>query len=395
MSIFRTQFDIQGLNISRFILDLKSNDIMLFNLKRLSHDHIEVDITSGDMSAFYNVAKKYNFKILPKRMSPKLFLVTFFKNNLIFALSILFIFLAVMVSNNFIFKFEIVGDVCDSSKEKISRVLKESKILVGKPKSQYDLDEMKLLLLNNVDDISLVSLSIYGNTILINAKEKIDDSQIVYDFQPIVAEYDMIIESLNLISGTANASIGQTIKKGDIIVQPYVFVGDKKIAVEAKADIIAYVEIVQTNRYFENHVEYVKNQKCIKSSYLSIFGQDILKDEIAKTFSTSGRVFENENILVPYKNFEVKVDEQLICENLLLPIKKTTITFYELKAIDVFVPFDENIKQNLIEENKKIIYNQVGIKYALDPNRIEFDSVLIENEDCFYVSTYLKTSVRF
>ena len=395
MSIFIAEFDIKGLNISRFIRELKSSDIAIFDLKRFSYDHIEIGVNANDVSNFYKVANRYNFKITKTKMNFKDLLVSFVKKNSIFFLTIVLSLVSILVFYNFIFKFEIIGDLDVASREKIEEVLKANDIVVGKPKSRYDLGKIESILLNKVNTLSLVSLTIYGNAMIINGKQKIDNSSILYNFEPIVAEFDMIIEKANLISGTMLVDEGQIVKKGDILVEPYVFVGDKKLSVEAKANFKAYVEVVETSSYFENHTTYQRNGNVLSTSYLNILGLDLFKNKTLKCLSSDSRVLQNEDNNVPFRDFDVEIIESYVCKNLILPIKKTKVFIFELKEINTFEPFSENIRQNLIEKNKKILYNQLGGKYTLDSNNIEFDSTLIQEENCFLISTYLKTVVSF
>ncbi|MBQ9792449.1 MAG: sporulation protein YqfD, partial [Clostridia bacterium] len=98
---------------------------------------------------------------------------------------------------------------------------------------------------------------------------------------------------------------------------------------------------------------------------------------------------KKENSKVYYKNFETETSFSYPFNNFILPIKKTITTYYELKEKQLYIPF-EKVKQNIIEENKKVLYNTVSnIK-----NQQVFSYISYE-DNIYYVTTYLKADVIF
>ena len=75
--------------------------------------------------------------------------------------------------------------------------------------------------------------------------------------------------------------------------------------------------------------------------------------------------------------------------NFILPIKRTRQVYYELKPKTVFTSF-EKVKQNIIEENKRMLYNTL----SNTKNQQVFTHINYE-DNVYYVTTYLKADVVF
>ena len=63
--------------------------------------------------------------------------------------------------------------------------------------------------------------------------------------------------------------------------------------------------------------------------------------------------------------------------------------FNELKEKSVFIPF-EKVKQNIIEENKKVFYNNLS-----NIKNKQFLSYISYEENIYYITSYLKADVIF
>ena len=78
-------------------------------------------------------------------------------------------------------------------------------------------------------------------------------------------------------------------------------------------------------------------------------------------------------------------------KNFLIPIQKTKTTYFELENKNVFVSFDK-VKQNIIEQNKKVLYNKFDNKIGEEK---EVYSTIVYEDNIYYVTTYLKTYISF
>lgn len=366
-------YKVKGLNFKKFLGLLKKEEIEICLLKKQEYNIFFIQIKQKDIKRFAKIAGDLNYQLTEENSTILLSSKKSIKRNLSFFICIVLITILVVFSCNMVYKIEIYG-IETLTEQQIIKVLNDNNIKVFKIKSNYNLDNIEILLKSSLNKISFASAIIKGNTMIININEKIDNDEYIYDYQPIVAPYDCIIKNINLKSGTVVVEKGQTVKKGQKIVLPYIDYKDgTQLAVKASADIEAYVEVSHTTQYLENHTELVRTGNKFETRQLDLFGLNLKK----------------ENLNINYKNYETNINFKYPFGNFILPVKQTIRTYYELEEKNVYVPF-EKVKQNIIEENKKVLYNTVSnIKDQQVFSYISYE------DNIYYVTTYLKTDVIF
>ncbi len=368
-------YKVKGLNFKKFLNLIKSENIQVKELQKNTFNLFFISIYEKDNNKFINITKKMGYEVEVVNSSKLLKTKTNIKKNISLFLCLIFIVLSLLISSNFVLKIEIFG--CENiSKQQIINILKENNINVYNLKSKYNLNNIEIILKQNIDDISLASAVIKGNTLIVNIDEKINNDEYIYNFQPIVAPYDCIIKEVALKSGSLMVQEGQTVKKGEVIIAPYINYKDgTQLAVEAKAEIKAYVELSNTIEYFENHSKLVRSGKKYIAKSMSIFNLE----------------FNSKKFKKPFKQYEVEEYSIFPFKNFILPIKQTKKIYYELVEKQVFEPF-ENMKQNIIEQNKKILYNSLS-----NPTKDKYEvfSTINYQDNIYFVTTYLKGEIVF
>ena len=366
-------YKVKGLNFKKFLMLLKKEAIEVCLLKKQEYNIFFIQIKQKDVKSFIKIASELNYRLIEENSTILLNSKKSIIKNLSFFITVVLLGIILVFSCNMVYKIEIYG-LETLSPQQVVKVLNDNNIKVFKTKSSYNLDNIELLLKSSLDKISFASAIIKGNTMIINVNEKINNDEYIYDYQPIIAPYDCIIKSINLKSGTVVVEKGQTVKKGQEIVMPYIDYKDgTQLSVKASAEIEAYIEVSHTTQYLENHTAFVRTGNKIEVEQLDLYNLNLKKEKTN----------------VHYKNFETELNFSYPFNNFILPIKKTITTYYELKEKNVYIPF-EKVKQNIIEENKKVLYNTVSnIK-----NQQVFSYISYE-DNIYYVTTYLKADVIF
>lgn len=366
-------YKVKGLNFKKFLMLLKKEAIEVCLLKKQEYNIFFIQIKQKDVKSFIKIASELNYRLIEENSTILLNSKKSIIKNLSFFITVVLLGIILVFSCNMVYKIEIYG-LETLSPQQVVKVLNDNNIKVFKTKSSYNLDNIELLLKSSLDKISFASAIIKGNTMIINVNEKINNDEYIYDYQPIVAPYDCIIKNINLKSGTVVVEKGQTVKKGQEIVMPYIDYKDgTQLSVKASAEIEAYIEVSHTTQYLENHTAFVRTGNKIEVEQLDLYNLNLKKEKTN----------------VHYKNFETELNFSYPFNNFILPIKKTITTYYELKEKNVYIPF-EKVKQNIIEENKKVLYNTVSnIK-----NQQVFSYISYE-DNIYYVTTYLKADVIF
>lgn len=371
------EYELEGLNFSKFLIKVRQKDIKLLLLDKYEYNKYRIKVYKKDSILFEKLAKDSHLKFSIIKTSKLINFLKLTKANISLFLCAMILAIGVSITNNFVLKVEVYG-LEKLTSAQIEEVLNSHSITKGQLKNNYNLDEIELLLKNSLDQVSLVSCVIRGNTLLINVNEKIDNSVYEAEFLPIIAPYDMLIKDIRLKSGTSIVEKGATVKQGELIVLPYIEYKDgTKLNVMAQAEIDAYIELSNTLYYMENHEELVLSGNYVKNIEYSLF-------------NLKWKGNKNNN---PFENFKTEFIEEYTFNNMVLPIKKTTLVYYELVPKQVYIPFDSNQQQKLICENESLLYNKLcnstkTIDYSYQTTTKNVDNI-------YLITTYLKANASF
>ena len=366
-------FLVHGLNFNKFLLSIRKNNISFFNLNKREDNNYSFEVLNENKKFILTLLKNCNLKVLKQTpISKPLKFFENIKSRLIYAIVSFVFLISIFVCNFFVFKIEIYG-LERVSKQSVLKVLNESNINAGKLKSSYELSKIDDVLKGSIYEISLASATIVGNTLIINIREKVNSNQT--EKNPILAPYDMIIKNVELKSGTNLVKTNQTVKKGQEIISNYINYKDgSSLQVEPQAKISAYAEKTISTIYFENHLEKVRSGKS------EVFNDVIF---FKKT----------KNINCNFEEFETESEENYIFKNFIFPIKLIRVRCYEVVSKQVFKPFSEEIKQKLIEENEKLLYNTFDNCLSVEDRKLTSNVKFVENY--YIVSTTISANIVF
>ncbi len=238
-----------------------------------------------------------------------------------------------IIQYQFVLKVDVYGVRLLEEKEIVEFVKENSSFA----KNKIDTKQLEVLLNNEFEQISFVSCAVKGQTLIINIKEKLMPDEMVGDFVPIVAQKNARISKIDLISGTLCVEVGDYVKKGDVLVQPFVedAAGDIK-PVEAKAEIVGEVYNQGSVDHYETRIEVRRTGKVVEMHEICLFGLPIY------TFADK----------FDFELYEVEMQQTNLAKNLILPfvMKKTFI--YEIEEVKIEERF-EDAKDRLIEKARE------------------------------------------
>ncbi len=214
------------------------------------------------------------------------------------------------------------------------------------PTFKSNLDE-KILLKDviAIDGISNASIVIKGNIIFVKILEELKNPDIIdyTEKSDLISKYDAVITSVNTYSGQATIKVGDTVKKGDILISHQKVLTDGTI-LESKAmgDVYGRVWITKQLVYTPTIIE--KTRTGRKKIY----------------FVTDEKKF---NLKVEYKRYETEISD--FYSPSIFPWKLKKIVIYEIQEKEKNFNFDNeketlinmeitNIEKNLPLDAKKI-----------------------------------------
>lgn len=362
-----TKIRCEGLNLIKIINLCVSNDIVLEDLTKYSSTCIEFYLNDYNLKRFKKLDLSNYVVKIEKIGGIKAFLNNILKRiGLVIGLASSIIFLFIL--QNRLFHIEIYG-LTSLDKESVVASVEEFGL---KKLSLMEFDKSSLEnYLTQKFDFSLVSVVTKGNTLLISVKEELPD--ITQNFDPIVAEFNMVITSINVYAGTTKYKVGDVVYKGDILVEPYIMQGEERVDIKVCAEITG--DTFFTSKYEFKNEEIVLtrsgNSKTINSNYyigkIKLYGSN------------------SDNI---YDNFEVENYESMI-SSYFLPIKVSKSIAYELVETKVIRVFEQE-KNAIIDELKTKTYLQVPSYMVIDNEEV----VVSVTQDGYIVNVYLKSVVQ-
>ncbi len=366
----RTVFSLCGLNLSRIVASLAVEGIKIYNVKKEGKNlSFEVDSVNEkivkdffcECSLDYEIKRIKGEKRLLQRLRQRPFLI-------IFAL----VFIALFVFfENFVFKVQISG-INKVDEDQIALILKEYN--VDKPILKRRIDTIRLNDdVSEIEGVALSSVYIRGTILYVEINEELDKGIMDNEEQsPIVASCDCIITSIYVERGTSLVEVGQTVKKGDILIAAYYEIdkeSGKKLACSPKGEVKGRVFYEESMEYYPRQIISSRTGKKEMDRIVSILDKDILNQFDSKFV----RYEEEKNNLILYP----------------LGIKLCTITRYEVEDKEVIIPF-EQVKEEKIKE----IYGKLD-KYI--KNNVVINNkwcIIRDNGESVTIRAYLETEEK-
>lgn len=249
-----------------------------------------------------------------------------------FVVGVLLFLLFYFVQSSYVLKCDVYGEKQLSTGEIVQFV----KSNFSQRKSKINLDEMQRSLMQEFDRISFCSCMIKGQTLLINIKEKVVPEEMVGNFVPIVAKYDGRISKIQLVSGTLKVKVGDMVRAGDVLVEPYTTnSAGQKMEVEADAKIEADIYWQGSVDHYDKRVEVVRTGRYFDNDQILLFGLEIYKHNSDQKFDM----------------YETEISVQKLSKNLLLPFVLKKTRHFELKEVVVKSDFAQ-VQDEYVEKAK-------------------------------------------
>lgn len=330
------KIEINSLNQEKIFNKLLQNNIEIYDIKRIDKAKTLFEIETKHFAKTKKILSNNSVKITNKSDLGLTHLKSIFLLRLGVFIGILFSLILCIFASFFVLKIDIVGtDYIE--KIKVLEYLYSQNIDIFSTKSNINCTNLELELFESFNEISMVSVSLKGATLLVNIKEKsLDEINAENKYSNIVSNFNGRIIELDLVSGTAVAGVGDIVQVGDILVKAEIKDSSGTAQpIEAKAEI--YAEIWSEFRYthYEQSVQVVETGKQISSRQISIFGI----------------VFFDKVESIEFEKYKTEISE-IKLKNVILPIKIKQTIYKELKEIQITSNFEEE-KEQIINECKQ------------------------------------------
>lgn len=329
----RTKLLISGLNQERILNELIKS-MPIYDYKRLNYKQCEFEIDSKYFKHAKVTIESYGLAIENIQNQGVVFKIkSLFKRYGLIA-GIIFSLLFYVIQYNFVWTVNAVGE----NRQQVQQIEKYvKKNLKSNFKGNIDTDCIESELRNQFDFVSSVSVAIVGQSLVINFNEAVLPPEMEDDKAPIISQFDGLITEINLIQGTLNCREGDIVKKGDVLVYPYIIdsQGQQK-SIEPKAEIYAQVWYRSSLDHYEYRIETKRT------------GNITIKNNVY----IGGLLLYGDSGAINYKQYDSETTKLTLSKNLLLPLYIEKTIYYETVTEEIIEDF-ESVKEQLISKARE------------------------------------------
>ena len=347
------RIEVEGYYTERFINICRNNKILTWNLKRKNGVKLFLNIGVKDFKKLSNIARKTRCRVKIKNKKGIPFLINRYKKRKTFLLFLIIIIALINISSQYVWNIDI--KVKDNLQiENIEEDLQELGLKKGIKKSEIDsklvIDKLRI----KRNDISWIGIDLKGTNIIVKIVKSDSKPEILDSNKPcnIIASKDGIITKITAQNGTQIAKVGDTVRKGDVLIAGYMEgkYTDKRFVhslgeVQAKVwyskkSKIPYKQVISSN------TGKMENKYQIKFNNFQInFYKTLSKFEIYDTIYSEQNIKIFSNFYLPISVVKITNKEQ----------KKEMIEYSENQAKKLGIETLSNNIENEIEDKSKII----------------------------------------
>lgn len=336
----RTIVKVKGLNQERAINSIIKK-MKIYNIKRDSHNICTMEVDYEKKKQLLSLLKEQNLEVM--EVSSQGFKWKFKRLITSYGLIAGIILSSILyaVQYNFVWRIEIVGTENLQEKE-VVRFVEDN--LSSRWKSRINSKNVEQTLVEHYQEISSASVAIVGQSLIVNINEAVLPDEMQEENDAIVSSFDGMITDITLIQGTLAIDVGDIVKKGDVLVYPYIIDSQGEMReVFPKADIWADVWLSGKEVHYDYTISTQRTGKSETISEVYLFNLLIYSSAQECEFA----------------EYEIEEKSSYLNKNNILPFVLKKTTYYEVETREVVQEFSQ-VKDEIIEKarQKTLIFLQ-------------------------------------
>lgn len=210
---------VEGLSLEKFINLCISKDIYLWHITRVDYTTLEAKVSIDGFRHLKEVAKVVGCRLSIKEKKGLPFIIHKFKYRKMLFLGVIISTGLIFFLNSFIWSIDIRGNE-NVKDEVVIKSLKSLNISQGTKKKDIKMDDIKSKVIVDISELSYISVHIKGTKLIVDIKEREEQSQIVENESPcdIIASKRAVIEKITAENGRAVVEVGDIVKKKQVLI---------------------------------------------------------------------------------------------------------------------------------------------------------------------------------
>lgn len=233
---------VYGKDIERFLNIARRRGIVLFDIS-YKGGLLVVKARPKDFFKIREIVKKTKVKVRVSLKTGFPFLFFRLKKRKALLGGVILLALCFYLSSLFVWRIEIVpSENFDVNETEVREYLEKLGVKEGVLKKNINTDLITKRMLVEWEDFSWVFSKIKGMRLIISLAERKEPPEIIKEdyFCNIVAKADGYVKKIVVKNGTANVQVGDTVRKGDVLINGYIEYKDETIEpARAQGDVFA------------------------------------------------------------------------------------------------------------------------------------------------------------
>lgn len=303
-------------NANSLIKECTRKRIDIENLKR-HKEYIEFNIKNKDLLATEAVLNTFSVDFQRVSYYGGVRAVDMVKRRAFMTLGLILGLAIVLFASQFVYKVEIDGN--NRYNGVIERVLIDSGVNGVVYKGKLDTDALELRIIECIPEVTNATVYIDGVVLKVSTVTNETPSVPVGTDARVLSAYQAIVTRIYVSSGTANVSVGTSVKKGDVLIEGHINTNKedyqepsdaKYVPVEAKGEVFGKV-------YYHKRV--VLSDSAVISEYT---GNVEIRRDLYLGNMLIGKAHKK-----PFENYSSGVSYEMI--GFILPLRVVTTVYRE------------------------------------------------------------------
>lgn len=212
--------EVEGLFLEKFTNFCVNNKILFWNLEKINNTKIRLATDIKGFKKMRRFARKTRcrMKLVKRRGVP--FKAFKYRKRKWFLIGVIIFLVTLKILTSVVWNINIIGNETINEKELISQ-LEELGLKKYKFKKSIDTFYINYKMMIEREDLSFITINFDGVNANVEIKEKVLKPQIEpkNEYSNIIAKKTGIISEINVLSGIKKVNVGDTVLKGDLLVE--------------------------------------------------------------------------------------------------------------------------------------------------------------------------------
>lgn len=269
---------VEGLNLDRLINSAKNRGLTLENVKKTSNRRLIVSLSLRDSKKFFALSKELCYNIKKIRQSGKTLPLLKAWQRLGIVIGAIIFCISTCFFSDLIYGFSFSGSGSVYQNE-VLYCLNEMGVKPYARFSSFDFEKIEDLILAKNKNLSFVSIRKNGNRLVVESSLATDNvDRLSGNVYSIKSQVDGVIEKIDVYRGTALFKKGDSVKKGDLLVDGYMTIKEQVV----KINVLANISIIATEQFsYSSSLDNDDNQAILLAK-ATLIDKEIIEYSVEK-----------------------------------------------------------------------------------------------------------------